>query len=99
MGKVLVVLFADALDQIGTRYEPPAQPDRPGLRVRLRIIDGDVDIDAPDGGPREALGHAQRLGRGKTAHVEPRLAVLSDRLDDEGVILPPADGIPHPGRL
>ena len=36
---------------------------------------------------------------GQAAHVEPGLAVLSDRFDDERVAFPVADGVAHPGRL
>ena len=36
---------------------------------------------------------------GQAPHVEPRLAVLPDRLDDERIAFPVADGVPHPGRL
>src|SRR5712692_4813685 len=68
---VLVVLFADALDEIGIRYQAPSQIDGPWLRVRLRIINRDFDIHVPDLRAGETFDDAQRFGPRQSSHVEP----------------------------
>ena len=49
--RVLVVLFADAFDEIGIRYEAPGQFDSPWLRICLRIVDRDLNVHVPDPRP------------------------------------------------
>src|SRR5450631_900203 len=85
--RVPVVLFADALDEIGIRQQAPGELDRPRLRIRLRIVDGDFDIHVADLRPRETFGDAQGFGPWQSPHVEPGLAVLLDRLHDERVLV------------
>src|SRR6266566_1354013 len=60
--RVLVVLFADAFDEIGIRYQAPGQLDGPRLRVRLRIVDRDLDVHMPDLRPGKTFGDPQRFG-------------------------------------
>ena len=50
--RVPVVLFADALDEIRIRFQAPGQFDGPRLGIRLRIVDGDLDVHVPDLRPR-----------------------------------------------
>src|SRR4029434_10796925 len=99
MGQILVVLLTNALDQIRVWHESPRQLHVPRFRIRHRVVDRHVDVDAPDVWPRETLDHPQRLGPWKAPHVEARLAILAYRFDDEGVAFPMADGVSHPGWL
>ena len=48
MRQVLVVLFADAFDQIRVGHQPPRQLYIPWLRIRHGVVNRDVDVDAPD---------------------------------------------------
>src|SRR6185436_6234759 len=99
MRDVLVVFLADALDEVGIRDQAPCQLDVPGLRVRLRVVDRDVDVDAANGRPGKTFRYPQRFRCRQSAHVEPGLAVLFDGLDDQGVLVPLADRVAHPGWL
>src|SRR5580692_5303810 len=96
---VAVVLFADALDEIRVRYQAPGQLDGPRLAVRLRIVNGDVDIHVADLRPGKALRDAQGFGPRQPSHVEPGPTVLSGGLDHQRVLVPMADRIPHPRGL
>src|SRR5215469_7253898 len=73
--------------------------NRPRPGVRLRIFDREFDVHAPDPPPGETLGDAESFGPRLALHIEPGLAVLSDRLYDQRVLVPMADGISHPGGL
>src|ERR1700685_3189532 len=70
--RVPIVLFADALDEIGVRFEPPGQIDGPSPGISLRIVYRDAHVHMPDPGPGETFGYTQRFGSGQPLHVEPR---------------------------
>src|SRR5262245_5541718 len=93
---VFVVLFADTVAQVRIRYQTPHELHIPRLRIRLRIVNRDLDFHLPDFRPRETFDDPQRLGSRQTFHIEPGLAVLSDGLHDKRVLLPVADRISHP---
>src|SRR5438477_2120770 len=97
--QVLAVLLADALDEIRIGNQGPRHVHVPRLRVRLRIVDRHLDVHASNRRTMEALDHAQRFGARQPAHVEPRLSILADRLDDERVAVPLADRVALPRRL
>ncbi len=71
----------------------------PWPRVRLRIVDGDPDLQVAEVAPREPLGDAQRLAVREPAVVQPGHVVEPDRLDDERVAFPLAHRVAEPGRL
>ena len=97
--QVLVVLFADALDEIGVRYERHASLTVHGLVYALgSSIVTSMSMWPMFGRVKRSID-AQRFGPGQAAHVEPGLAVLPDGLDDQRVAFPVADRIAHPGRL
>src|SRR5215471_3600848 len=101
----LLVLVADELDELGVRHDLLVDADREWLRVRLRIVDRDVDFEPPERGPAEALCELGLLAVRTAADVEPAVArtvfgaAQVVRLDDERVALPMADGIAVPLRL
>src|SRR5512144_3039878 len=99
MSRILVVLFADALDEIGVRYKAPRKLDVPRFRVGFRIVDCDLDVHVADSRSVETFRDAERLSRWQPTHVEPCFPVLSFSLDDKGVVLPMANRIAHPSRL
>jgi hypothetical protein len=45
--ELAVVLLTDELDEVFVFTEPPIDADRPRLRAGSRIVDRDVDLDAP----------------------------------------------------
>src|SRR2546425_11590425 len=97
MRKVFVVLFANGFNKIGVGNETPRKLHSPRFRIRLGVVDGEINIDASDGRTTEPFNDASRVAGGKTSHVEPRPAVLESGFDDESVSFPVADGIAHPG--
>src|SRR3984957_7308406 len=97
--RVPVVLFADALDEIGVRFQAPGQLDGPRLGISLWIVNGDLDVHVADPWTGETFGDVPRFGPWMPLHVEPCPAVLSDGIYDQRVLVPMADRIAHPGRL
>src|SRR4029079_18270750 len=101
----LLVLVADELDQFGVGEDLLVDADRERFRVRLRIVDRHVDLEAAEGGAAEPLGELRLLAVRTAAHVEPSVvgarlrAPQVVRLDDEGVALPVADRVAVPLRL
>src|SRR5687768_4620667 len=94
---VLLVL-ADVLDDLGIRKQSEWNRDAPGLRVGLRVVDRELDLQVPEILAPEALGHAHRFRHGMPAVVQPGLAVEPDGVDDEDVAVPFADRITEPRR-
>jgi hypothetical protein len=69
-----------------------------GLRVRHRVVDGDLYFKRADIPSAESLGDMQRLGRRIACLVEPRLSVEAPAFHDQRVAIPLADGNPsHDG--
>src|SRR5262245_47968924 len=60
-------------------------------RVRLWIVDHDLDLHAAGIETPESLGQAHRLGMGMTESVEPRLIVETNRVDNQHVAIPSTD--------
>ena len=85
----LLVFEAVVVDELGVDDDRLIQPYRPRLRVGLRIVDRDLDVEVSEARTADALGHT-RLCRNRAAgNVEP-VVTESDRLDDERVTLPAA---------
>ena len=59
---VFVVFFADVFDQIVLRKQMDFGVDRPGFRVGLGIVDGDLKVHVAEVAASEALGDVQRFG-------------------------------------
>ena len=57
MLKVLFVLVADRLQQIAIQKQNRVELNCPGLRIRLGIVERELDIQVPDVAAVEALGH------------------------------------------
>src|SRR5262245_9624333 len=96
MLRVLVVLFADAFDEICVRHKAPAELHGPWFGIGLGIIDGHVDINTPEVGTRVTFDALERLGSWQASHIEPGLAVLPDRFNDKRISFPVSDRISHP---
>src|ERR1051325_2209470 len=72
---VLIVLVADEFHQLRIRQQVYVLIHRPGLRISLGIVDGDLKIHVPEILPLEALDHMQRVGRRPPHLIQPGLAV------------------------
>src|SRR5215831_378786 len=101
----LLVFVADELDELGVRHDLLVDANRERLRVRLRIVNRDVDLEPAEGGPAEALREFGLLAVRTAADVEPAVArtvfgaAQVVRVDDERVAVPMADGVAVPLRL
>src|SRR5262252_3454016 len=93
MFHVEIVLIADELNQLFVRAEPPVDANRPRARVRLRVVDRDVDLHPPVGGTPDALGDLRAVRERRAVDVEPAVVPQADRLDDERVALVLADRV------
>src|SRR5262249_25749708 len=60
--RVLVVLFADAFDEIGIWYQTPGQLDSPWLRISLWIVDRDLNVHVTGFRPGETFNDPQPFG-------------------------------------
>src|SRR5580765_4345394 len=101
----LLILVADELDQLRVGQDLLVDPDGKRLGVRLRIVDGDVDLEPSECRPPETLGEFRLLAVWATADVKPAIARTILRasevvgFDDERVALPAADRVAVPLRL
>src|SRR5207237_9487857 len=96
VGAVLFIL-TDAFDELAVGIQVEGKSHRPGFRIRLRIIECDLNIHMPEVAAAKALGHAQGIGVGMSGIIEPALIIESDGLGNERVTFPPAYGISKPG--
>src|SRR6186997_2964382 len=94
--EVLVVLVAHVLEQFGVGPQDEWQHDVPRLGVGAGIIDRDEDVHVPEVLAHELLGDSQLVCRRLAEVIEPALVVEPGGFDDEGVLVPPPDGIPEP---
>src|SRR5215470_4196396 len=87
----LLVLVADELDELGVRHDLLVDANRERFRVRLRIVNRDVDLEPAEGGPVESFREFGLLAVRTAADVEPAVArsvfgaAQVVRLDDERV--------------
>src|SRR5678816_891435 len=84
---VAVVLLADELDEVFIFPEPPVDADRPRFRVGFRIVDRDIDLDAPVLRAAEFLGDLSAAREGRALDVQPSFVPQTDRLDDKRIAL------------
>src|SRR5207244_11315496 len=82
-------VLAECFDEIGIRKQGGRDLRGPGLQVRFRIVDRDLDVHVPDVAPREALGDTPRLGlRMARSRIDPGAAIASAGLDDARLAFP-----------
>src|SRR5437867_9142696 len=82
--KVFLVL-ADVFNQLGVRQKVEAYVHRPWLRVGLRVVHGELEIEMPEVAAPEALRRAQCVGVRQAAVVHPGLVVEPHGIDDERI--------------
>ena len=101
----LLVLVADELDQLLVGHQPLIDAHRPWLRVRLGILDRQIDLQMAVSRPPDALGELGVAAVRAAVDVHPAVVGTIFRaskivgLDDERVPVPSPDGIAIPPRL
>src|SRR5262245_14886961 len=95
----LLILETHEFDQLGVDEQPLIHAHRPRFRVRLGIVDGDVDLQRAEVGPAESLGQLSSRRQRRAVDVEPYVIAEVRRLDDERVAVPAASRIAKPPRL
>src|SRR6188508_3497519 len=73
--------------------------DRPGTRVRLRVVDGDIHKQMSEVRTAIPLGDLHRLRVWVAVVIEPRLVVEPRGLDDQRVAFPSTFRVSHPRGL
>src|SRR6186713_2682102 len=91
-----LVLVADEFDQLIAGAEAVIHTDRPGLGVRLRVLDREIGLEPAVTRTADALGQFESAGIRCAAHVQPAIVAESRRLDHEGVAVPAAHGVALP---
>src|SRR6185436_13910999 len=94
----LFVLEAELVDQFRIELDVLAQLDGERLRVILRIVDGELDVECPVVRPRDPLGHLGDVAHRAASGVDPEIVAEALRADDQRVTFPGAHGISVPGR-
>src|SRR5260221_560586 len=84
----LLVLEADLVDQFGVDPEFLIHLDGPRARVRLAIVDRDLDFERAETRPSNPLGHLRGIRHRAPGHIEPETVAKADGLDDERVPVP-----------
>src|SRR5262245_41233287 len=97
---VLIVLLADIFHQLVARLNQRCLKDhRKRPRVCTRIINGHLAHQMTRIYPPPPLDGVQLCGMWRRSSIEPELVVEPDGVDDEGVVLVPADGMTEPRGL
>src|ERR1700704_1984173 len=65
----------------GTQLE--VSVPRPSFRIRLGVIDRNVNLQGVGGRPPNALGYVELVRMRKTSAIDPSLVVKTNRVEDE----------------
>src|SRR5438132_8383990 len=84
----VLLIFTDAFDELGVGIQVEGKSHGPGFRVRLWIIERDLDIQVTEVAAAEAFGHAKGFAVGMPGIIEPALIIEPDRLGNERVLFP-----------
>src|SRR5919204_3927267 len=95
----LLILEADEFDHFAVDYEALIHANGPRPRVRLRIVDRDVDFEGPERRTPEVLCQLRGVGQRVADDIEPPCVPEPRRVDDKRIAVPSADRIPVPPRL
>src|SRR5262249_39682149 len=88
---ILLVLKTDVLNQIVVCDVVDADFDSKRLYIRLRIVEGHLEIHVAEIRSSEPLRHAQRFAVRASSEVQPRFVVEANGVDDERIAVPTAD--------
>src|SRR5580765_5851740 len=88
MLQILLVFEADELQQLCVDHQQLVQRHRPGAGVRLRIVNGDLDVNRTEPWPPKLLGQLCRVRDHIASKIEPQSVAQAIRLNDERVAVP-----------
>lgn len=91
------IILANKLHDVPIRLQNVFLLGVQGHRVRLGIVEGDVDHHRVVVQAMKTLDHVKRVGMRLAAVTKPRLIVEPCSVDDQRVSLPMANGVAHPG--
>src|SRR5688572_32508701 len=91
-----VPFFADELNEFGIWHDTLVDPDRPWLRVRLWVIDGDVDLESAVVYPAESFSNLGSGCQWCSTNIQPFAVADVARLNDQRIPFPLSDGIAVP---
>src|ERR1700722_2367601 len=95
---VAIVLGADELEDFFVRQVGDAFLG-PRFRQNARVVDRNFDFQMAEIGAMVTLDNVQLIGVRMRFDVEPDSRVEPHAIDDQGVTIPAADGMPIPGRV
>src|ERR1700730_5789566 len=90
------VVFTDHFRQFPIRLKLINSLSVPGLGIRFRIVNRNVNDQSVVLGASDAFYYMELIGVWKASAVKPRLVIESYRIDHQRVALPPSDRIAHP---
>src|SRR5579864_4305638 len=96
---VVGIIRANEFLQTPGRAKLELPVPRPGLRVRFRVLDGEVEFQGLRLRPPKPFDYMQLVGVRKARAVDPSLLVETNRVNHEGVSFIPANRIAHPRRV
>src|SRR4029077_13461563 len=73
-----------------------SEPSPPGLGIRFRIFEGEVDLHGSGVNAPHALHHVQLIAVRMACAVDPAFVVDPDGVDNESVALPLTDRVSKP---
>src|SRR2546421_5475312 len=96
---MLAVFFVltDAFDQLHVGIQLEGKIYAPRFRVRLGIIERDLDIKMAEVAAMKTFGHAKGIGMGMAVIIEPAPVVEAGGFGNQRVAFPMTDGISEPG--
>src|SRR5688572_3324557 len=95
----LLVLVADELDHVRVHLNLLIHPHSERLRVRLRVVDGDVDFETAETRSTVALGDHRLISQRTPSHIQPAIVAEVVGLRQQYVAFPAPDGVAIPPRL
>src|SRR5262249_41434381 len=94
-----VPVLADELDEFRIRHDPLVHFNFPGLGIRFRIVNRDLDLKGSIVGPAKALGHFRLIAERASSYIKPLVVGETGSFDYQSVAFPATDRISIPPRL
>src|SRR5215471_15437304 len=93
---VFLIFQTNELEQFRVGRQARSDGDGPWFRIRLRVVNGDLNIHMAEILPMESFDHVQSVGRRLSELIEPDFPVETDGIDDECIAFPFTQRIAKP---